>query len=48
MKIMGKVGILITATFAAYEIINADNKVKETARQGMIVGGGARVVGWQV
>jgi hypothetical protein len=41
MRIMGKVGILITATFAVYEIMNADNKVKETARQGIIIGGGA-------
>ncbi|WP_426203856.1 hypothetical protein [Pseudomonas sp. TWP3-1] len=41
MKIMGKVGLVITAAFAAYEIFNADNKQKETARQGMIIGGGA-------
>lgn len=41
LKVMGKVGILITATFAIYEIMNADNKVKETARQGVIIGGGA-------
>ncbi|MBX8559274.1 hypothetical protein K5D56_05255 [Pseudomonas cichorii] len=41
MKIMGKVGLLITATFAVYEIMNADNHVKEAARQGMIIGGGA-------
>jgi hypothetical protein len=41
MRIMGKVGILVTATLAAYEILNADNKVKETAKQGIIIGGGA-------
>lgn len=41
MRIMGKVGILVTATFATYEILNADNKVKETARQGLILSGGA-------
>jgi len=41
LRIMGKVGILVTAAFAAYEILNADNKVKETARQGMVIGGGA-------
>lgn len=41
LRIMGKVGILVTAAFATYEILNADNKVKETARQGMIIGGGA-------
>lgn len=41
LRVMGKVGILVTAAFATYEILNADNKVKETARQGMIIGGGA-------
>lgn len=41
LRTMGKVGILVTAAFATYEILNADNKVKETARQGMILGGGA-------
>lgn len=41
LRIMGKVGLLVTATFAVYEIMNADNKVKETARQGIIIGGGA-------
>ncbi|MGY2292634.1 hypothetical protein ACW9H6_23030 [Pseudomonas sp. SDO528_S397] len=41
LRLMGKVGILITATFAVYEIMNADNKVKETARQSIIIGGGA-------
>lgn len=40
LRIMGKVGILVTAAFATYEILNADNKVKETAHQGMIIGGG--------
>lgn len=38
---MGKVGILVTAAFATYEILNAENKIKETARQGMIIGAGA-------
>jgi hypothetical protein len=41
MRIMGKVGILVTATLATYEILNADNKAKESARQGIIIGGGA-------
>lgn len=41
LRIMGKVGILVTAAFATYEILNADNKIKETSRQGMIIGGGA-------
>ncbi|WAJ38199.1 hypothetical protein OU800_02875 [Pseudomonas sp. GOM7] len=41
LRVLGKVGIVVTAAFATYEILNADNKVKETARQGMIIGGGA-------
>lgn len=41
LRVMGKVGILVTAAFATYEILSADNKVKETARQGIIIGGGA-------
>jgi 23S rRNA maturation mini-RNase III len=41
MMIMGKLGVLVTATLATYQILNADNKPKETARQGIIVGGGA-------
>lgn len=41
LRIMGKVGILVTAAFATYEILSAENKVKETARQSMIIGGGA-------
>jgi hypothetical protein len=41
MRIIGKVGILVTATLATYEIVSADNKVKETARQGLIVGFGS-------
>jgi hypothetical protein len=41
MQLMGKLGILITAALATYQILNAENKIKETARQGLIVGGGA-------
>ncbi|MFC7421401.1 hypothetical protein ACFQNF_16165 [Iodobacter arcticus] len=41
MKIMGKVGIIATAIFAIGSIIIADNKVKETAKQGGILAGGA-------
>lgn len=41
LRIMGKVGILITGVLATYEILSADNKMKETVRQGMIIGGGA-------
>lgn len=40
LQIIGKVGILVTAAFATYEVLNADDKVKETARQGMIISGG--------
>ena len=41
LKIMGKVGILVTGALAAYEIVNADNKPKETVRLGLILSGGA-------
>ncbi|MGE8099623.1 hypothetical protein [Pseudomonas fluorescens] len=41
MQLMGKLGILVTAALATYQILNAENKVKETARQGLIMGGGA-------
>lgn len=41
MVIMGKLGVLVTAALATYQILNAENKPKETARQGIIVGGGA-------
>lgn len=40
MTVMGKVGIIMTAALATYEILNADNKVKETARQATILGAG--------
>lgn len=41
MTVMGKVGIIMTAALATYEILNADNKVKESARQATILGAGA-------
>lgn len=41
MLIMGKLGALITAALATYQILNADNKVKETARQSIIISSGA-------
>lgn len=41
MLIMGKLGVLVTAALATYQILNAENKPKEAARQGIIVGGGA-------
>jgi len=37
---LGKVFILVTATIATYEILNADNKAKETIKQGIQIGGG--------
>jgi hypothetical protein len=40
LGVMGKVFIVVTATFAAYSIGNAENKAKETIRQGSIIGGG--------
>jgi 23S rRNA maturation mini-RNase III len=41
MQLIGKLGILVTASLATYQILNADNKPKEAARQGIIVGSGA-------
>lgn len=45
LKILGKVGILVTAALATYEILNAENKSKEAITQGMGIGG-AFVGGW--
>lgn len=45
LKILGKVGILITASIATYEILDAENKPKETLKQSMQIGGGV-VGGW--
>ncbi|MBC3209102.1 hypothetical protein HU755_20045 [Pseudomonas sp. SWRI111] len=41
MLVMGKLGVLVTAALATYQILKADNKPKEAARQGIIVGTGA-------
>ncbi|MFL1513271.1 hypothetical protein [Pseudomonas prosekii] len=41
MNLVGKVAWIVTAAFAASEIYRADNKTKETARQGIILSGGA-------
>jgi hypothetical protein len=41
MSVMGKVGIIMTAVLATYQILNADDKAKETARQATILGSGA-------
>lgn len=45
LKVMGKVGILITASLATYEILNAENKPKETIKQSVQIGGGV-AGGW--
>ncbi|MEN9658186.1 MAG: hypothetical protein RL571_1651 [Pseudomonadota bacterium] len=41
MKMMGKVGILVTASLAVGSIIIAENKTKEAVKQGGILVGGA-------
>lgn len=41
MLVMGKLGVLVTAALATYQILNAENKPKEVARQGIIVGAGS-------
>ncbi|HEY3590268.1 MAG TPA: hypothetical protein VGL07_09335 [Buttiauxella sp.] len=45
LKVIGKVGILITASLATYEILNAENKPKEAIKQGVQIGGGV-AGGW--
>lgn len=40
LRIAGKVMIVVTIAYAAYEIANADNKAKETIKQGAAIGGG--------
>ncbi|WP_325919763.1 hypothetical protein [Pseudomonas frederiksbergensis] len=41
LRVSGKVLIIVTVAYAAYEIANAENKQKEAIKQGVIVGGGA-------
>jgi hypothetical protein len=41
MKIMGKVGLIVTAALAVHAIAIADNKTKETIKQGGVLAGGA-------
>jgi hypothetical protein len=45
MKVMGKVGLLVTAALAVHSIAIADNKPKETIKQGGIIAAGA-TGGW--
>lgn len=39
LRIMAKVAVLVTAVFAVGSVLEADNKVKEAARQGSIIAG---------
>jgi hypothetical protein len=41
LRVSGKVLIVVTITYATYEIINADNKPKEAIKQGLTIAGGA-------
>ncbi len=41
LRVSGKVLIVVTITYATYEIINADNKPKEAIKQGITIAGGA-------
>jgi hypothetical protein len=45
LRILGKVGLLVTAALAVHSIAVADNKPKEGIRQGAIIAGGA-AGGW--
>ncbi|MGE5385429.1 MAG: hypothetical protein ACM3SV_06005 [Betaproteobacteria bacterium] len=40
LRVIGKVGLLVTATLAVHSVAIADNKPKEAVRQGAIIGGG--------
>ncbi|MEN6082905.1 hypothetical protein [Chromobacterium piscinae] len=40
LKVMGRVGWIVTATLAAHAIATAENKKKEAIKQGGIIGGG--------
>ncbi|POF40533.1 hypothetical protein B0D71_18820 [Pseudomonas laurylsulfativorans] len=40
LRVAGKVLIVVTITYAAYEIANAENKSKEVIKQGAVIGGG--------
>jgi 23S rRNA maturation mini-RNase III len=40
LRVTGKVLIVVTIAYAAYDIANADNKTKETIKQGALIGGG--------
>jgi hypothetical protein len=40
LKVAGKVLIVVTVAYAAYEIVNAENKSKEAIRQGTVISAG--------
>ncbi|WP_199225836.1 hypothetical protein [Chromobacterium sp. Panama] len=40
LKVMGRVGWVVTATLATYSVAAAENKKKEAIRQGVIISGG--------
>lgn len=45
LKVLGKVGVIVTAALATHAVLNADNKPKEAVKQGMQIGGGV-AGGW--
>lgn len=45
LRIIGKVGLLVTAALAVHAVATADNKPKEAMKQGTVIGGGL-VGGW--
>ena len=45
LKVIGKVGILVTAALATHAVLTAENKPKEAIKQGMQIGGGV-AGGW--
>lgn len=45
LKVIGKVGVIITAALATHAVLNADNKPKEGIKQGVQIGGGV-AGGW--
>ncbi|UVJ44659.1 hypothetical protein NVV94_03370 [Pseudomonas sp. LS1212] len=40
LRVTGKVLIVVTITYAVYDIANAENKAKEAIKQGAVIGGG--------
>ncbi|MFJ3483676.1 hypothetical protein ACIPL1_09865 [Pseudomonas sp. NPDC090202] len=40
LRVTGSVLVVVTVVYAAFSIINAENKIKEAAKQGALIGGG--------